>query len=125
MTIHSNIDPLILPVVEILNTHGFETFDSCQGGEGHPFADGYIRFYGDEHDLLRAWEVCTTYGIRPRETHRVFQRMGIFVNDNTPNIAKIGETWNRPFNELIFSTSSLSHLLEMIRESETNLQEIQ
>jgi len=29
------IDTRILPAVEIVNSHGFDTFESCQSGDGH------------------------------------------------------------------------------------------
>ena len=32
---NDRIDPLILPVVTILNENGYKTSASCQGGEGH------------------------------------------------------------------------------------------
>ena len=31
------VDSGIKPIVEFLNSNGYETFTSCQGGEGHPF----------------------------------------------------------------------------------------
>lgn len=37
------IDEGILPVVMVLNDAGFDTFSSCQGGEGHAFASPTVR----------------------------------------------------------------------------------
>ena len=31
------VDSEIKPIVELLNSNGYETFTSCQGGEGHSF----------------------------------------------------------------------------------------
>jgi hypothetical protein len=35
--IYQDVDPGIRPIVKLLNEAGFETFTSCQGGEGHSF----------------------------------------------------------------------------------------
>lgn len=40
---YSEIDPDILPLVELLNANGFPTTSSCQGGEGHAFPRPTIR----------------------------------------------------------------------------------
>ena len=32
------IDPLIRPIVNLLNSNGYKTFGSCQGGAGHMFS---------------------------------------------------------------------------------------
>jgi hypothetical protein len=66
------IDPLILPAVEILNTHGFKTFESCQGGEGHCYAEPTVRFFGSDFDLIRAYEICQSYRLNVYEAKRVF-----------------------------------------------------
>lgn len=56
-----DIDALILPAVEVLNTHGFTTYESCQGVGSHCFSEPTIRLYGNEFDLIRAYEICRTY----------------------------------------------------------------
>ena len=35
--IYQDVDPGIRPIVKLLNEAGYETFASCQGGEGHSF----------------------------------------------------------------------------------------
>ena len=100
--IKSQIDELILPAVEILNKHGFKTFASCQGGEGHCFFEPTVRFEGDEFELIRAYDICTIYGLMVSEVRRVFRKTPLYINDNTPNIRQIGETWDKPFNEITF-----------------------
>ncbi len=41
------IDPLIEPFVRVLQKNGIETFESCQGTEGHCFKYPTIRFRGN------------------------------------------------------------------------------
>lgn len=96
------IDKLILPIVEILNIHGFKTFESCQGGEGHAFFEPTVRFEGDEFSLIRACEICSLYGFIVSEGRRIYRKTPIYRDDNTPNAHQIGETWDRPFNEITF-----------------------
>ena len=98
----SGLDPLIAPVVEILNSHGFKTFESCQGGEGHCFPEPTVRFEGNEFDLLRAFEICEMYGIAVLSGKRVFRKSPVYKNDMSPDVTQIGHTWESPFNELTF-----------------------
>jgi hypothetical protein len=48
------LDPGIAPYVEALSDAGFETFESCEGGEGHAYPEPTIRFHGDRSEGLRA-----------------------------------------------------------------------
>jgi hypothetical protein len=54
----AKIDRGILPYVEALRAGGVETFESCEGGEGHCFAEPTIRFYGGRPEGLRALAVA-------------------------------------------------------------------
>jgi hypothetical protein len=101
-----DIDPLILPAVMVLNRHGFKTFESCQGGDGHAFFEPTIRFEGTEHDLIRAYEICKLYHLPVFEVRRVYRKTPIYVNDNTPDAQNIGDVWETPFNEIVFINPS-------------------
>jgi len=48
------LDSAIAPYVEALSGAGFETFESCEGGDGHAFPEPTIRFHGDRSEGLRA-----------------------------------------------------------------------
>lgn len=96
------LDEKIKPAVEILNRHGFKTFESCQGGEGHAFFEPTVRFEGSEFDLIRAYEICELYKLPVFEVRRVYRKTPVYINDNTPSVRQIGETWDNPFNEIIF-----------------------
>lgn len=92
------IDPLILPAVEILNKNGFDTFESCQSGEGHCFPEPTVRFWGSEFDLIRAYEICECYGLAVLAAKRVFRKTDFYKD----NISLAGFIWDKPFNEITF-----------------------
>lgn len=98
------IDPLILPAVEILNSHGFDTYESCQGGEGHCTPYPFVKFNGDEYDLIKAFEVCQCYRLAVYEAKRVFIKEDIYINKGVGegNATPIGTTISRPYNEITF-----------------------
>lgn len=100
--IPDDIDSLILPAVKILNEHGFETFESCQGGEGHCYSEPTVRFFGSEFDLLRAYEICQCYGLNVSEAKRVFIKEDIYRDNKSANVMPFGVAWGKPFNELTF-----------------------
>lgn len=96
------IDPKILPAVEVLNNHGFKTFESCEGGKGHCYPEPTIRFEGNEYDAMRAYEICQLYCFPVHEVKRVFRKTPLYNNDNTPDVHLMGEVWEQPFNEITF-----------------------
>ncbi len=96
------IDPLILPAVKILNNHGFETFESCQGGEGHCYHEPTVRFFGDEFSLIRAYETCRCYGLNVSAAKRVFMKVDVYKNNISANEMPFGIAWGEPFNEITF-----------------------
>lgn len=48
------LDPKIASYVDALLKGGIETYESCQGGEGHAYLEPAIRFYGGKSDGFRA-----------------------------------------------------------------------
>lgn len=96
------IDPLILPAVEVLNIHGFKTFESCQGGEGHCYSEPTVRFFGSEFDLIRAYEICECYGLNVSAAKRVFIKEDIYRDNESANKMPFGVAWGKPFNEITF-----------------------
>lgn len=81
-----DLDSGIRPAVELLQKHGFKTFESCQGGKGHSYFEPTIRFHGDELDLFKAYELCEQHGMNVDCVRRVYSK----------------ERWDRLFNEIIF-----------------------
>jgi len=59
------LDPGIRPYVVILDAGGIETFESCQGGEGHAFAEPTIRFHGGRGEGFRALAIALQNGPCP------------------------------------------------------------
>lgn len=97
----SFVDPGILAAVEILNAHGFETVESCQGGEGHCYDLPTVRFKGNEFDVIRAYELCLAHRLCVLEGKRVYRKCTDIIKDN--NWANpLGQTYEPVLNELVF-----------------------
>ena len=54
MEFDSPLDPGIERAVKILVQAGIETFESCQGGQGHAYPEPTVRFHGDRSEGFRA-----------------------------------------------------------------------
>ncbi len=67
------LDPDIRDFVLVLRGAGVETFASCQGGDGHPYAERTVRFEGTHAEGFRAFAVAAENGLRPSELRRVWQ----------------------------------------------------
>jgi len=57
------LDPGIRRAVEILRSEGFATFESCEGGKGHSYAEPTVRFEGDDREGWAALAVLTVAGL--------------------------------------------------------------
>jgi len=57
------LDPGIRHYVLALRSGGIETFESCQGGEGHAFAEPTIRFHGGPAEGYKAFAVARELGL--------------------------------------------------------------
>lgn len=56
--------------VETLRAGGVETFESCQGGDGHCFTDPTVRFFGQPEEGYRAVAWAITNGLPVMELRR-------------------------------------------------------
>ena len=70
------IDPGIEPYVQALMDHGVETFESCQGGDGHAFHVPTIRFYGKQYEGFRALGVALAIGLPVMNLRRYWDISG-------------------------------------------------
>ena len=61
--IPGKLDVGIRKAVEILQSNGIETFESCEGGSGHSYPEPTIRFYGTPEAGWRALGICLSYGL--------------------------------------------------------------
>jgi hypothetical protein len=57
------VDPGIRRHVAILRAHGIETYQSCQGGEGHSSPEPMVRFFGNAFEGFKAFAIAMTYGL--------------------------------------------------------------
>jgi hypothetical protein len=58
--------------VRVLRAGGVETFESCQGGEGHSYLEPTVRFHGEYAEGFRAYAVARENGLRVSELRRVY-----------------------------------------------------
>ena len=68
------LDAGISEYVRILREGGVETYESCEGGEGHPYAEPTVRFYGGRDEGFRALAWALQHGL-PVEAIRRFWEM--------------------------------------------------
>lgn len=73
------LDAGIADAVVILNGAGVETFESCEGGDGHAYAEPTVRFHGDKAEGFRALAVAMSAGLPVTGLRRVWP-----VNDGEP-----------------------------------------
>ena len=66
------LDEGIREIVETLIAHGVETYESCEGGPGHSYAEPTVRFEGDLSEGPRAVSVALGYGLSVSRLRRVW-----------------------------------------------------
>ena len=84
----TSIDPGILRAVTVLREANVETFESCEGGDGHPFLEPTIRFHGSRAEGFRALGVALQHGLEVKELRRVWD-----MEDGEPT----GPDWSLVF----------------------------
>lgn len=82
------IDKGILDHVKLLRENGVETYESCEGGNGHAYFEPTIRFHGERAEGFRALSVAMMHGLKVRELKRIW-----VVNDGEPT----GAWWEMTF----------------------------
>ena len=66
------LDPGIRRAVLILRRGGVETFESCDGGPGHPYPEPTIRFHGTAWAGFKALAVAMEHGLPVLDLRRVW-----------------------------------------------------
>jgi hypothetical protein len=84
----SPLDPGIAAAVEALQAAGVETFESCEGGEGHAYPEPTVRFHGGQAEGFRALSAAMVVGLPVAKLRRVWP-----VLDNEPT----GPWWELTF----------------------------
>ncbi len=78
--------------MRILRDAGVETFESCQGGEGHAFPQPTVRFGGNLAAGWKALAVCLDYGWKVRSLRRYWAV--------TPRGEPTGPEWEIGFRQV-------------------------
>lgn len=66
------LDPGIIDAVLALRKAGIETFESCQGGDGHAYPEPTVRFHGYLADGFKALSIAMERGLLVSELRRVW-----------------------------------------------------
>ena len=66
------LDPGIKRAVIAVRAVGIATYESCEGGDGHSYAEPTVRFGGDHAEALRAVAAVLDIGLPVRELRRVW-----------------------------------------------------
>ena len=72
MTFDPPLDKGIENAVNILYNAGIETFESCEGGDGHTYPEPTIRFHGDKSEGLHALSIAICNNLNVRALRRVY-----------------------------------------------------
>ncbi len=83
-----SLDEGIRNEVKLLMENGVETFESCQGGNGHAFPEPTIRFHGERYEGFRVLSLAMMLGLKVSALRRVWN-----VIDGEP----IGADWEPVF----------------------------
>jgi hypothetical protein len=84
------LDPGIGPYVEALQAAGVETFESCEGGDGHAMPEPTVRFHGARSDGFKALAVALESGLPVADLRRAWP-----VIDGEPT----GPYWELTFRQ--------------------------
>jgi hypothetical protein len=68
----SEIEQGIRYAVDVLRAGGIDTFESCEGGEGHACALPTVRFHGGAYEGYRAFAVAMERGLPVRHLRYAF-----------------------------------------------------
>ncbi len=70
--IEGELDAGIRHAVLVLRSGGVETFESCEGGEGHSYLEPTVRFHGNSFAGYRAFSVAMDHGLPVADLRRVY-----------------------------------------------------
>ena len=67
------LDEGIKHIVKVLRENGVETFESCEGGEGHAFPEPTVLFHGEYAEGFRAFAVVMQHQLPIYKLKRVYR----------------------------------------------------
>jgi hypothetical protein len=76
---YDSLDEGIRDVVRLLARAGVETFESCQGGDGHAYPEPTIRFHGERSAGFQALAIALQHDLKVLSLRRVWP-----INDGEP-----------------------------------------
>jgi hypothetical protein len=82
------LDPGIKREVEILFSNGVETYESCEGGEGHSYPEPAVRFHGNFAAGWKALQVALDHALPVSRLNRMWT-----IHDGEPT----GPYWEMVF----------------------------
>jgi len=82
------VDSGIRHEVRVLSDNGIETTESCEGGNGHSFAEPTVRFAGSHAEGFRALGIALQHGLKVAELRRYWS-----IQDGEP----VGPYWEMTF----------------------------
>lgn len=69
----ADLDAGIRFAVNVLDAAGIETYESCQGGEGHCYDRPTVAFHGGPHEGHRAFTAVMDYGLPVKQVNRMWR----------------------------------------------------
>src|SRR6266508_5653386 len=93
------LDKGVERAVNLLLDAGVETFESCEGGEGHAYTEPTVRFHGERAEGFKAFAIALQYGLKVSSLRRVWP-----INDGEPT----GPWWELVSNARGFYNSCVS-----------------
>lgn len=66
------LDPKIEKHVRLLRSAGIETFESCEGGNGHAYPEPTVRFHGNQAEGMKALAAAMSSGLPVAALRRVW-----------------------------------------------------
>lgn len=87
--VSGGLDGGIRKAVELLQSSGIETFESCEGGLGHTYPEPTVRFHGTPEAGWRAMGICLTHGLPILALRRIW----LMLDANEPT----GPYWEITF----------------------------
>ena len=83
-----SLDEGIERPVQVLIKAGIETFESCEGGDGHAFLEPTVRFRGDRAEGFKALAAALQHGLKVKCLRRIWP-----INEGEPT----GPWWEMTF----------------------------
>ncbi len=84
------LDKGIEKAVNILHNAGIETYESCEGGKGHSYAEPSIRFHGERSEGFRALAIALESALPVKKLSRIWT-----IEDGEP----VGPKWELTFRK--------------------------